>query len=58
MFLMENDYREKTLEEKGREGMLWEEAEKEEAAARRRATQNNKSNVELEADKPNYAYQT
>ena len=56
--LMENDYRLKTRVENGREGLVWEWSEKEEAAERRRATQNNKSNVDEGADVSNLTLQT
>ena len=52
------DYRTKTREEKGREGIIWEWSEKEAAAERRRATQNNKSNVDEGADMANLPLQT
>ncbi|MGF1488696.1 MAG: ParB N-terminal domain-containing protein, partial [Prochloraceae cyanobacterium] len=57
-FLRENGYRIKTRSERAREGMLWEAIEKEEAALRRRATQNNKPNVDQGADCANLHTQT
>ena len=56
--LLYNSSREKTKEELCREAMVWEEIEKEEAAIRRRQTQNNKSNVDEGSDWANLPSQT
>ena len=56
--LLYNNSREKTREELCREAMVWESIEKEEAAIRRRQTQNNKSNVDEGADQSNLTGQT
>ena len=56
--LLYNSSREKTREELCREAMVWESIEKEEAANRRKQTQNNKPNVDEGADQSNLTVQT